>query len=69
MGAHQISNAKRWLLGIHHHISEKYSQQYLNEFCYKQNRRYFKEQLFNRLMIAAATLPWKPVGEMRDISK
>lgn len=55
-----ISNAKRWFLATHHHISEKYLQHYLNEFCYKQNRRYFKEQLFNRLMIAAATLHWKP---------
>ncbi|MEM7374099.1 MAG: IS1595 family transposase, partial [Bacteroidota bacterium] len=40
---------------------QKYLQNYLNEFCYKQNRRYFNERLFDRLLIAAATLYWKPV--------
>jgi hypothetical protein len=47
-----ISNAKRTLLGIHHKIKGKYLQNYLNEFCYKLNRRYFGEQLFDRLLIA-----------------
>ncbi|NLO70329.1 MAG: IS1595 family transposase, partial [Porphyromonadaceae bacterium] len=28
---------------------------YLNEFCYKFNRRYFGESLFDRLMIASVT--------------
>ena len=48
-----ISNAKRQLLGIHHSVSSKYFQNYLNEFCYKLNRRYFGEKLFDRLIIAA----------------
>lgn len=47
-----ISNAKRTLLGIHHKIKGKYLQNYLNEFCYKLNRRYFGEHLFDRLLIA-----------------
>lgn len=47
-----ISNAKRWLLGIHHKIKGKYLQNYLNEFCYKLNRRYFGEKLFDRGLIA-----------------
>ena len=47
-----ISNAKRTLLGIYHKIKGKYLQNYLNEFCYKLNRRYFGEKLFNRLLIA-----------------
>jgi len=50
-----ISNAKRNLLGIHHMIGEDYLQNYLNEFCYKFNRRYFGEQLFDRLLIACAS--------------
>jgi transposase-like protein len=49
-----ISNAKRWLLGIHHKIIGKYLQSYLDEFCYKLNRRYFKHKLFDRLTIAMA---------------
>jgi ribosomal protein S27AE len=28
---------------------------YLNEFCYKFNRRYFREHLFDRLVLVAAT--------------
>jgi len=36
-----ISNAKRNLLGIYHVIKEKYLQYYLDEFCYKLNRRYY----------------------------
>lgn len=36
-----ISNAKRTLLGIYHKIKGKFLQLYLDEFCYKLNRRYF----------------------------
>ena len=50
-----ISNAKRVLLDIHHHMSPEYLQSYLNEFCYKFNRRYFGENLFDRLLIACVT--------------
>lgn len=49
-----ISNAKRWLLRIHHMIKGKYLQSYLNEFCYKLNRRYFGAKLFDRAFIAVA---------------
>lgn len=47
-----ISNAKRNLLGVYHMIKGKYLQSYLNEFCYKLNRRYFGEKLFDRLVVA-----------------
>jgi len=50
-----IANAKRSFLGSHHMISSKYFQNYLNEFCYKVNRRYYGEYLFDRLLIACAT--------------
>ena len=50
-----ISNAKRMLLDIYHDIKPEYLQNYLNEFCYKFNRRYFGENLFDRLMIASVT--------------
>lgn len=54
-----ISNAKRSLLGIHHMISKKYYQDYLDEFCYKVNRRYFGEKLFDRLLFACASYNYK----------
>lgn len=49
-----ISNAKRNLLGVYHMIKGKYLQAYLDEFCYKLNRRYFGNRLFDRLVIAIA---------------
>ncbi|MDR0754790.1 MAG: IS1595 family transposase, partial [Prevotellaceae bacterium] len=36
-------------------IKPEYLQNYLHEFCYKFNRRYFGEQLFDRLLIAAVS--------------
>lgn len=46
-----ISNAKRNFLGIYHKTTSSYLQNYLDEFCYKVNRRYFKD-LFERLLNA-----------------
>ena len=53
-----ISNAKRSLLGTHHSINDVYMQNYLDEFCYKFNRRYFGEKQFDRLLIAETDRPW-----------
>ena len=53
-----ISNAKRNLLGIYHKINCKYLQSYLDEFCYKLNRRYFGDRLFDRLAIAMSDNYW-----------
>jgi transposase-like protein len=50
-----ISNAKRQLLNAHHCIEPQYLQSYLNEFCYKFNRRHFGEKMFDRAMIAAVS--------------
>ena len=56
-----ISNAKRTLLGVHHMISMKYAQNYLDEFCYKVNRRNFGEQIFDQLLIACVTTNYKNI--------
>ena len=53
-----ISNAKRALLGTFHKIKGKYLQLYLDEFCYKLNRRYFGNKVFDRLTIALAKSYW-----------
>jgi len=53
-----ISNAKRNLLGIYHKINGKYLQSYLDEFCYKLNRRYFGNKLFDRLAVAMSDNYW-----------
>lgn len=48
-----ISNAKRLLLDIYHSIKPEFLQNYLNEFCYKFNRR--KLDIFERLMFSCVT--------------
>ncbi len=53
-----ISNAKRLFLGIHHSIGKDYLQNYLNEYCYKLNRRNFQSDLFDRMIVAGANDTW-----------
>jgi len=57
-----ISNAKRLLLDVHHRIDDDFLQNYLNEFCYKLNRRYF-DHLFDRLLNVASSTRWNYLGE------
>jgi len=45
-----IGNLKTFLLGTFHGVSEKYLQEYLNEFCYRYNRRFFESEIPNRLL-------------------
>ena len=59
-----IANAKRTMLGIHHMISSKYYQNYLNEFCYKVNRRYYGEKIFDRLLIACVSTNYKDISNV-----
>jgi predicted RNA-binding Zn-ribbon protein involved in translation (DUF1610 family) len=47
-----ISNSKRQILNTFHNVKPEFLQKYLDEFCYKFNRRYFGEALFNRLLVA-----------------
>ena len=50
-----ISNAKRSILDTYHDIKAEFLQLYLNEFCYKFNRRYLGFRLFDRLELCACT--------------
>ncbi len=40
---------------MYHGIKPESLQENLNEFCYKFNRRYFGEDLFERLVMIAAS--------------
>ena len=53
-----ISNAKRLFLGIHHSIKSVYMQNYLDEYCYKFNRRFLGEKIFDHLLIASVSTTW-----------
>ena len=50
-----IGNLKAFLLGTYHGVSSKYLQEYLNEFCYRFNRRHQESELPMRLLNARLT--------------
>ena len=47
-----INNAKAYINGTFHGLEEKHLQKYLDEFCYRFNRRFWEGQLFDRLLNA-----------------
>ena len=49
-----ISNAKAFITGTFHGLDGKHIQRYLDEFCYRFNRRHRERQLFDRLLLACA---------------
>jgi hypothetical protein len=53
-----ITNSKNLIKAIHHCVWPEYLQNYLDEFCYKANRRYFGEKVFERTLIASVTNTW-----------
>ncbi len=57
-----ISNAKRLFLDVHHRIDDDFLQSYLDEFCFKFNRRYF-DDIFDRLLVATVSYRWNWLGE------
>jgi transposase-like protein len=49
-----ISNVKALIEGTFHGLDSIHLQRYLNEFCYRFNRRWFKSGVFSRLVKACA---------------
>jgi len=47
-----ISNAKAFVNGTFHGLGEKHLQRYLDEFCYRFNRRFLECNLFDNLLTA-----------------
>ena len=45
-----ISNFKRWQLDVFHGVSAAHLQSYLDEFCYRLNRRDARLDLFRRIL-------------------
>lgn len=55
-----IMNFKGWLRGVHHHVDDL--QEYINEYTYRFNRSFMKENIFENLidrMIKAKPCPYK----------
>ena len=49
-----ISNAKAYIMGTYHGLGKKHLQSYLSEYCYRFNRRFWQNQLFDRLLEACS---------------
>ena len=45
-----FANLKTWLTGIHHGVSERHLQAYLNEFTFGFNRRFYPFNAFRSLL-------------------
>ena len=45
-----IQGIKSWIRGIHHQVSDKYYQNYLNEYCYRFNRNNSRDYIFQNLL-------------------
>jgi hypothetical protein len=45
-----LSNFKRWTLDVFHGVSPGHLQAYLDEYCYRLNRRGQREDIFRRLL-------------------
>jgi len=47
----EFSNLKDWLMGTHHgRVERKHLQAYVNEFCFRHNRRFWRFSTFQRLL-------------------
>jgi transposase-like protein len=45
-----FANLKSWLIGTHRYVSTKHLQNYLNEYMFRFNRRYYRESSFDTLL-------------------
>lgn len=50
-----VMNLKGWLRGMHHHVGDL--QDYLDEYCYRFNRSFMKEGIFDNLMARMVNAP------------
>jgi transposase-like protein len=56
-----FGNVKRGIDGNYHHVSRKWLQGYLNEFCWRYNHRRDGRAMFETLILRAAVEP--PLGD------
>lgn len=61
-----IANAKGNIRGIYHGVSNKHLPRYLAEFCYRFNRRFWEDQMFNRMIIACVGTQTITFPELRQ---
>jgi transposase-like protein len=61
----EFANLKTWLRGTHHsRVERKHLQAYLNEFCFRHNRRYSPFHAFLRVLQLGIKAPSPTYGEL-----
>jgi hypothetical protein len=60
-----IANSKSIIRGTYKGVSSQYLQYYLSEFCYKLNRRFNVNQIFDRLIFACTQAEPITLAELR----
>jgi ISXO2-like transposase domain len=55
-----ISNAKAVIRSTYHGVSDKHRQKYLDEYCYRLNRRFCEHVIFGKLVSACVLA--KPIS-------
>ncbi len=46
-----ITNLKNWLRGTYNHMPHKHAQRYLDEFCFRFNRRWAVDNIFDKIVV------------------
>ncbi len=59
-----ISNLRSFVQGTYHGLDELHLQQYLDEYCYRFNRRRHRQELFDRLFLACLEMPETPFSAL-----
>lgn len=60
-----IGNVKGILKGVHHGVSPKHLQRFLDEFCYRFNRRFIENNMFKHLIKACLNTQTITFAELR----
>jgi hypothetical protein len=61
-----FSNLKSWLLGIHHGVSPRHLQAYLNEYVFRFNRRFYPLGMFNSVLGIATRVQGPTYASLYD---
>ena len=61
-----ISNLRSFVMGTFHGLEERLLQQYLDEFCYRFNRRKREYELFDRLLLACLEMEEIPFSALTE---
>ena len=59
-----ISNIKANIEGAYHGLEGTYLQRYLDEFCYRFNRRHSRKPVCEHLLECSVWAPYKTVAEL-----